>query len=1366
MATTFLCFVGPKFADYADPITDNRQFCPKLFQDISNQYGPFDVDCCADPEGKNALCQAYYSVVDSVLNHDLAGSNVWMNAPFRKLEQFLWHYLLCKAKAPNYATKTSGCFVVPEALVPRLQYLLKDMEVIRYFPKGTRLFTEARGSERGYMRGVNQGIYVYRDPPASSDTGSPSKPLQFVDLSCSQPTTPQFVPLQQDAGMQVCVGSEMFTDENMLVSAKVHGVTCKVLIDTGAKANFISDKFVRRCNIPLQGSAGLAHGALRGSSSPCFNVIADLKLARSFAQKDVHFFSAPLSIPHVDAVLGLPWMREHNAVIDVANQVVRFGQHVCKARIPNLEVVDAPAFVKTLKQGTPCYAISVVLKESDATLDCPGGSTTVDAAHADVVAKILGDYEDIFLDDLPVGVPVRSVQHHIELIPGAKPFARSQYRLSPVELEEVRKQVEYLLSKGLIAPSTSPWSAPILFTPKPDGSLRMCIDYRGLNKVTVRDKYPLPRTDELLDKVSKAKYFTKLDLRSGYWQIPVSPESRPMTAFTTRYGLYEWNAMPFGLTNAPATFSRLMNNLLRPHLDDFVVVYLDDILIYSDSIEEHEQHVRVICEILKREGLSAKLSKCSFFKQQVEYLGHIVGSNQLKADPKKLGSVDVWPTPGNVGELRSFLGLCSYFRRYIKSFARIAEPLHALTGKALGGKWNKDPSIWSHRHQQAFEELKHALVNAPVLTAPDYSRRFLVYTDASVKATGAILAQEDSSGNIRPVCFYSRKLKEAEVNYPAHDLELLAIVEALREWRCYLEGSPFTAIVRTDHKPLQEFFSQKSLSRRQARWWEKIHAFDFDIKYVKGIENPADALSRNPVHDLESPTQIVAYLDIDTYCLMQIQAQLTIAALVPDDDFLSKIRVATAQDSWFSSHAAQRMKLANNDGIYYTRGGQIVLPADEGLRQDILSDAHDSKIAGHRGAHGTLKSVALSFWWPGMDEDVKLFVRSCLQCQRNKAGNKHNKPPSHPLPVPTAQFQSVSMDLITDLPMSRGYDAIFVVVDRLTKMVFAFPCTKEVTAIDLAKLLMEKIVLQGFGLPRNMVTDRDPRFMSQVWQQLLTLMGTKHKPSTAFHPQTDGQTERYNRVIEEVLRNYVDPSQDNWVDLLPYAVFTINNTVHSVTRHTPYFLHQGFHPRTPLNWHKPEPEVVPSLTQWFDVQRQCLEKARALLSAANGRMEKHEGPFQTFKVGDQVLLNSKNLKFKVGSKKLHPKFCGPFKVSRVIKDVAFELELPKEMGKVHPVFHGSLLKAFVPSDRHELPPAPILFDDDTYFLVDKVLKHRERGGKKTKNTNRRTRSGKPRFDFLVSWQGFGPEYNCWVKEENCTQVLIDEYWQTVGGRPQ
>ena len=403
-----------------------------------------------------------------------------------------------------------------------------------------------------------------------------------------------------------------------------------------------------------------------------------------------------------------------------------------------------------------------------------------------------------------------------------------------------------------------------------------------------------------------------------------------------------------------------------------------------------------------------------------------------------------------------------------------------------------------------------------------------------------------------------------------------------------------------------------------------------------------------------------------------------------------------------------------------------------------------------------------------MAVDVAEFIKTCMSCQRNKPSVRTPVPPS-PLPVPTAQWQSISMDLMTDLPETpEGYTAIFVVVCRLTKLVKCMPCRKEVTAAELADLFMRHCVLKGLGLPRSIVCDRDPRFRSQFWTELLHLLGTKLKLSTAFHPQTDGQTEVYNKVLQQVLRNYCGASQADWFDLLPFAEFVINNTTHSTTAHTPFFLTQGWHPRTPLNWSQPEPETVPKLSEWFARQRAAVHLVQQLLQEANQKIisKAHAGT-ASFLVGEKVLLSTKNLKFKSGSKKLHPAFCGPFSVKRVIKNVACELELPKEMGKTHPVFHNSLLKPFYSSDRHVQPPPPLLVEEDI-FQVDTVLKHRKRRGSTKKNRQGQAKNkGKPKFELLVSWQGFGPEYNSWVKEEwVLDKSVLTEYWKTHPKEPQ
>ncbi len=1332
-----------------DKPNSDRMFNRKEFEQLEAEFGPFDVDCCADPNGYNAQCKYWHHVHDSVLANDLSGLNVWANPPWHMIESLLLHYRLCKAKDPH---NTSGCFVLPKWAVAKVAHLLEGMQQVREYGAGYFLFSAPHPTHpwrpRHSLPGIPWPVCVFRDEPQTA------RSVNFVEqLTPSLPSRGRdYGPLNVQA------------DNSFVVSGTIKGMPARILVDTGAETNVVDMRFLRANKFSYGQQVGFVQGSFHRQPLPTFQFEGKVQFAGKVQFSSIDFEASQLNIVGVDAIIGLPWMKQNNVVLDTATSTMWFGSHPITGAPPVLKQVSAKQFQKIVKCTKVCFAISAVA--SDVTeseqhkIATSVGETCVPFEHAAVVKDVIEDYASIFPDDVPDGAPMhRTIQHQIVLVPNATPVAKSQYRLSRLEVEEVRKQVDYLVAKGFIVPSSSPWAAPVLFAPKPDGSLRFCIDYRALNKSTVKDKFPLPRSYDLLDKVASAKIFTKIDLRSGYWEIPMATESRQYTAFTTRYGLFEWTVMPFGLTNAPATFSRLMATLLRPYLDRFVVVYLDDICIFSNTVDEHIQHVRMVLEILKREGLCAKLSKCSFFQPTIEYLGHTIGNGKLTADTKKLGQVHDWPEPHTVQELQSFLGFANYFRKYIRLFSEIAAPLYKLT---QGGKGNTSITHkWDAECTTAFQTLKDSLLSPAVLTAPDYSKMFYIFTDASINATGAILAQEDEDGSMRPVSFFSRKLTSAEVNYPTWEQELLAVVEALKEWHCFLEGSPFTAIVRTDHKPLELFMQQKTLSRRQVRWWELMHAYDFRIEYIKGIHNPADALSRNPLH----------YRGVAlTGCVFSHLAPVKVAS-VP---FLDEIVKHTAVDPWFVSRAASRMKLTEDGGVFYTRAGQIVVPSSVDLKHTILQEAHDSKLAGHRGVKATLKSLAMTFWWPNMHDDVNdvlKFVSSCLHCQRNKSDTKGHKPSPMPLPVPSSPFQSITMDFVTDLPLSNGFDAIMVIVDRFTKLVIAIPCNKTIDAVAAAKLFLHHVLLRGYGLPRNLISDRDPRFMSVFWQELMRLLGTKHKPSTAFHPQTDGQTEIYNRIIQEVLRNYVSSLQTDWSELLPFATFAINNTPHSIIKETPFFVLHGFHPRTPLTWVKPEPTKVPSLTEWFEKQKLCIQKTKDFLLAAYNKFLHKTAvtKFIPFKVGEMVLLSTKNLKFKYGTKKLHPRFCGPFKVTRVIRDVAFELDLPAEMGKVHNVFHGSLLKHFVQHDRHPLPPPPLLFDDDEFFEVDYVLKHRpvrKQGKKVTSNKRQRVkRNGRTKFELLVAWKGYGPEYNSWVKEEDCTDVLLDEYWQSIGGKP-
>ncbi|KAD5960298.1 hypothetical protein E3N88_11770 [Mikania micrantha] len=398
-------------------------------------------------------------------------------------------------------------------------------------------------------------------------------------------------------------------------------------------------------------------------------------------------------------------------------------------------------------------------------------------------------------------------------------------------MQELSNQLQELLDKGFIRPSYSPWGASVLFVKKKDGSFRMCIDYRELNKLTIKNRYPLPRIDDLFDQLQGAQYFSKIDLRSGYHQLRVQDEDIPKTAFRTRYGHYEFMVMPFGLTNAPAVFMDLMNRVCKPYLDQFVIVFIDDILIYSKSKAKHEQHLRTILELLKEEKLYAKFSKCEFWLKEVQFLGHVVNSEGIHVDPAKIEAIKDWDTPKTPTEICSFLGLAGYYRRFISNFSKIALPLTKLTQKS-------EPFVWEQKQEEAFQTLKQKLCDAPILSLPDGCDDFVVYCDASHQGLGCVLMQRD-----KVIAYASRQLKVHEKNYTTHDLELGAMIFSLKIWRHYLYGTKCT--IFTDHKSLQHIFDQKELNMRQRRWVELLNDYDCVIKYHPGKANVvADALSR------------------------------------------------------------------------------------------------------------------------------------------------------------------------------------------------------------------------------------------------------------------------------------------------------------------------------------------------------------------------------------------------------------------------------------------------------------------------------------------------------------------------------------------
>ena len=619
-------------------------------------------------------------------------------------------------------------------------------------------------------------------------------------------------------------------------NGKVNGHKAWILLDSGASRNFVDEKFVAKINLPTKNIPAVSVELADGRKSEITKA-ADVQKLELGKYQTNNISTQVLKLQRYDIILGKPWFYHANPQINWRKNILTFQY--------GNKTIEVSADTKQSLKKPSCNSVYISRQQ---LAKIPANEEIFAVHYNDgdnkphntekplpEVQKILNEYNDIFPETLPSHLPPeRSVDHTINLVPGAEPPHRPVYRMSFEEMDELKQQLADLLSKGFIRPSTSPFGAPVLFVHKKEGTLRLCVDYRALNKITIKNRYPLPRIDELMDRLVGASYFTKIDLYSGYHQIRIKPEDIHKTAFRTRYGHYEFLVLPFGLTNAPATFMTLMNDIFREYLDQFVVIYLDDILIYSKTKEGHIQHIKKVLDILRQHKLFAKISKCEFFKHQVEYLGHLISKNGIAVDKKKVEAIQTWPTPSNVSEIHSFLGLASYYRKFVPNFSTIATPLTQLLHK-------DQKYCWMENEEKAFNELKSKLSSTPVLLLPDPTKPFSVTTDASDYAIGAVLSQNHGHGD-QPIAYESRKLSQAELNYPTHEKELLAIVHALKIWRTYLEGSKFTVI--TDHASLEFIRTQTNLSRRQARWLELLQSMTFDVKYRPGKTNiVADALS-------------------------------------------------------------------------------------------------------------------------------------------------------------------------------------------------------------------------------------------------------------------------------------------------------------------------------------------------------------------------------------------------------------------------------------------------------------------------------------------------------------------------------------------
>ena len=890
-----------------------------------------------------------------------------------------------------------------------------------------------------------------------------------------------------------------------------------------------------------------------------------------------------------------------------------------------------------------------------AMLNLPGENLTPEQFQQ--LEKKLMDNADVFaIDESELG-HTTVVKHSIDT--GEHPPIKQCPRRTPfVHREKIAQLVNDMLKQQVVQPSSSAWASPVVLVPKKDGNLRFCVDYRKVNAVTKKDVYPLPRVDDILDTLGKAKYFSTLDLASGYWQIEMDPATREKSAFTTHCGLFEFLRMPFGLCNSPATFQRLMQTILAGLEWKSCYVYIDDILVFSKTWEEHLAHLQEVFDRLHKAGLTLKPIKCSFLRESVPFLGHIISQRGIQPDPAKISKVKDFPVPTDVNKVRQFLGLASYYRRFIPGFAKTANPLHALTKKNVQFQWTT-------KCQDAFDKLKQLLTTAPVLSYPQFgaNSEFVLETDASISGLGAVLGQKQEDGHVHPIAYASRCLQPHETNYAITELETLAVVWAVKQFRAYILGHKCT--VYTDHSACTSLLNTPNPSAKLARWAMIIQEMNLQIEHRSGKSNVnADALSRNPAptdsenlspttgSENQSSTQdgtdeekadVEKCHDIGAKQRKDPQLSSLISFLekgeLPDDHKLAK-RIAVEHSQYDLIDDILHHENPINPGCWR----QVVPPA---LRAELLHESHGGKFSGHFAEKKMYDTLRKAYWWPGMRKNVRTHCRSCLNCATRKGTGRAGRPPLQPIPV-GGPFHRLGVDVL-QLPLTEaGNRYVVVFMDYLTKWAEAFAVPDQ-SAETIARLLVEEIFCRH-GAPQELLSDRGANFLSNLIKEICQILKIKKVNTSGYHPQTDGLVEKFNSTLTNMLAKSAEKNS-NWDTHLPFLLFAYRATVQESVRESPFYLLYGRDPRLPTeDLQKNTPNYAVDVDDYKSALTTYLSEAWSLAKSSikqaqvkQKEMYDKNSKQPQYQVGDRVMVFMPSEK-KGTTWKLARPFYGPYRV--------------------------------------------------------------------------------------------------------------------------
>lgn len=853
------------------------------------------------------------------------------------------------------------------------------------------------------------------------------------------------------------------------------------------------------------------------------------------------------------------------------------------------------------------------------------------------------------------------ITHHIDT-GSARPIKQRQYPLSPALQSYLNEEIDRLLQLGIIEKANSPWSSPVLLVRKKDNSYRMCFDGRKLNEVTVRDSYPLPRIDSILNKLRDSAYITSIDLKQAFFQIPLDPESRPKTAFTVHgRGLFQFRRMPFGLCNSAQSMQRLMDLVLGPEVEPYVFVYLDDIIIATSTFEKHLEILAEVYSRLQSANLTINIDKCQFCRESLSFLGFVVDKDGLRTDPAKVKSILEAPVPKNTTEVRRVLGLLQYYRRFIKDFSTISAPITAL----LHGQQKGQPIVWSSEADHAFKTLKQQLTSAPLLASPDFSRPFFIQTDASDVGIGAVLFQEDD-GFEHPIAYASRSLSKTERKFTVTEKECLAVLFGVEHYRPYVEGTRFTVL--TDHASLLWLTRLKDPVNRLARWCLRLSQFGFVIRHRKGSLNvPADFLSRS---------------------INLLQA----SELVPDEWYKNMIRnVSTNPDAFpnftvtdqvLYKHVKPKVNVKSNLSDW-----KIVVPTDN--RLSLISKFHDEPTSGHFGISKTLARISEFYYWPKMAVSVKRYINNCQVCGAHKAPNVARAGLMGQYKNISFPFQMLSVDFMGPFPRSKkGNTQLLVVTDWFTKYVLVKPLPNA-TASSVVKFLEQNVFLV-FGVPQTILCDNAQIFKSTQF----TKLNSDYKVNlwhSARHLSQVNPTERTNRVVLTAMSSYIKDDHRSWDENIFKIAQAINLSKHEVTAHAPAFL--VFARNVPVDgtFYGPVPKNQDNIVEISDkVHREqdienlppVFEEVRVRLKRAYNTSKRYydlRKRSDVFELGNLVWKKTYHLSdaTKKFAAKLAPRYvlC---KIIKVCSKVVYELE--DMNGSYLGKWHIKDLKAFVGDD--------------------------------------------------------------------------------------